>query len=92
MNSYEFFSYMNSYIQSNAAGTTDTAHYTSRVSTVDDTEDNMNAGPGDKTTNEEEEAAVDVAEGNIQKKRGEWGECIGLFLHQFLYNMNSYFK
>ncbi len=28
----------------------------------------MNAGPGDKTTNEEEEAASDVAEGNIQKK------------------------
>jgi hypothetical protein len=38
------------------------------VSTVDDTEDNMNAGPGDKTTNEEEEAALDVAEENIQKK------------------------
>ncbi len=28
----------------------------------------MNAGPGDKTSNEEEEAALDVAEGNIQKK------------------------
>ncbi len=27
----------------------------------------MNAGPGEKTTNEEEEAALDVAEGNIQK-------------------------
>ncbi len=49
----------------------------------------MNADPGDKTTNEEEEAALDVAEGNIQKKRGE---CIGLFLHQFIYDMNSYFK
>ncbi len=38
------------------------------MSTVDDSEDNMNTGPGDKTTNEEEEAALDVAEGNIQKK------------------------
>jgi hypothetical protein len=60
---------MNSYIQSNVAGATDTAHFTSCVSTVDDSKDNMNAGPGDKTTNEEEEAALDVAEGNIQKKR-----------------------
>jgi hypothetical protein len=51
------------------AGTTDTAHYTSCVSTVDDSEDNINAGPGDETTNEEEDAALDVAEGNIQKKR-----------------------
>jgi hypothetical protein len=58
---------MKSYISSNAAGTTDTAHYTSCVSTVDDSEDNLNAGPGDKTTNEEEEAALDVAEQNIQK-------------------------
>ena len=38
------------------------------MSTVDDSEDNMNAGPGDKTPNEEEEAASDVAEKNIQKK------------------------
>ncbi len=59
---------MSSYIQSNAAGATDTAHFTSCVSTVDDSEDNMNAGPVDKTTNEEEEAALDVAERNIQKK------------------------
>ncbi len=67
---------MNSYVQSNAAGTTDTAHYTSCLSTADDSEDNMNAGPGDKTTNEEEEAALDVAEGNIQKKvwcKPMWG-------------------
>jgi hypothetical protein len=28
----------------------------------------MNAGPGDKKTDEEEKAALDVAEGNIQKK------------------------
>jgi hypothetical protein len=28
----------------------------------------MNASPGDKTTTEEEEAASDAAEGNIQKK------------------------
>jgi hypothetical protein len=28
----------------------------------------MNAGPGDKKTDEEEEAALDVAEGNIQRK------------------------
>jgi hypothetical protein len=34
----------------------------------DDSGDNMNAGPGDKKTDEEEEAALDVAEGNIQKK------------------------
>ena len=34
----------------------------------DDSEDNMNAGPGDKKTDEEEEASLDVAEGNIQKK------------------------
>jgi hypothetical protein len=59
---------MNSYIQSNAARATDTAQFTSCVSTVDDNEDNMNAGPGDNTTKEEEEAALDVAEGNIQKK------------------------
>ena len=59
---------MNSYIQSNAAGATDTAHFTSYVSTLDDSEDNMNAGPGDKETDEEEEAALDDAEGNIQKK------------------------
>jgi hypothetical protein len=59
---------MNSYVQSNAAGATDTAHFTSCVNTVDDSEDNMNAGPGDKKTNEEEEADLDVAEGNIQKK------------------------
>jgi hypothetical protein len=38
------------------------------VSTVDDSEDYINVDPGDKTTNEEEEAASDVAEGNIQKK------------------------
>jgi hypothetical protein len=38
------------------------------VSTVDDSEDKMNTGPGDNTTNEEEEAALDVPEGNIQKK------------------------
>jgi hypothetical protein len=38
------------------------------VSSVDDSEDNMNVGPRDKTTNEEEEAASDVSEGNIQKK------------------------
>ncbi len=34
----------------------------------DDSEDNMNAGPGDKKTDGEEEAALDVTEGNIQKK------------------------
>jgi hypothetical protein len=34
----------------------------------DDSEDNMNTGPGDKKTDEEEEATLDVAEGNIQKK------------------------
>ncbi len=49
------------------AGATDTAHFTSCVSTIDDNKDNMNAGPGEKTTNEEEEAALNVAEGNIQK-------------------------
>jgi hypothetical protein len=44
-----------------------TAHFTSCVSNVDDFEDNTNAGSGDKTTNAEEDAASDVAEGNIQK-------------------------
>jgi hypothetical protein len=66
--SYEFLLYMNSYIQSNTAGATDTAHFTSCVSTLDESEDNMNASPGDKKTDEEEETALDVAEGNIQKK------------------------
>jgi hypothetical protein len=81
---------MNSYIQSNAAGATDTAHFTSCVSTLDDSEDNINAGPGDKKTDdEEEEAALDVAEGNIQKK---WVSVLSCFLHQFIYDMNSYFK
>jgi hypothetical protein len=61
---------MNLYIQSNAAGATETAHFTSCVSTLDDSEDNMNAVPGDKKTDDEEEAALDVAEGNIQEKRG----------------------
>ncbi len=59
---------MNSYFQSNAAGETDTAHFTSCVSTLDDSEDNLNTGPGDKKTDEEEEAALDVAEGNIQQQ------------------------
>jgi hypothetical protein len=38
------------------------------MSTINDFEDNMNTGPGDKTNNEEEEAALDVSKGNIQKK------------------------
>ncbi len=38
------------------------------MSTLDDAEGDMNAGPGDKETDEEEEAALDDAEGNIQKK------------------------
>ncbi len=75
---------MNSYIQSSlatevaadivlAAGAydtvaTDAAHSTSCMSTLDDAEENMNAGPGDKKTDEEEKAALDDAEGNIQKK------------------------
>ncbi len=63
--SYIFLLYMNSYIQSNAAGGTDTAHFTSFVSKVDDSEDNMNAGPGDNKTDVEEDATPDVAEGNI---------------------------
>jgi hypothetical protein len=66
--SYEFLFYVNSYIQSNATGATDTAHFTSCVSTLDDSEDNMNTVPGDKKTDEEEEAALDVAKGNIQNK------------------------
>jgi hypothetical protein len=66
MNSFHICIHIHSPI--NAARTTDTAHYTSCVSTVDDSEDNMNAGPGDKATNKEEEAALDVPEGNIQKK------------------------
>jgi hypothetical protein len=65
---HEFLSYMNSYIQSDVAGAIDTTHFTSCVSTADDYEDNMNAGPGDKTANKEEEAALDIAEENIQKK------------------------
>jgi hypothetical protein len=64
---------MNSYIKSNTAGAydtvaTDTTHFTSSASTQDDAEGNMNAGPGDKKTDEEEEAALDDTEGNIQKK------------------------
>jgi hypothetical protein len=75
---------MYSYIQSNLATedaadivlvagaydtvATDTAHSTSCVSTLDYAKGNMNAGPGDKKTDEEEEAALDDAEGNIQKK------------------------
>ncbi len=59
---------MNSYIQSNAAGATDTAHYSSWLSTVDDSEDNMNAVPGDKTTNEEEEVALDLLKEIFRKK------------------------
>jgi hypothetical protein len=75
---------MNSYIQSNLAPeeaadivlatgaydtvATDAAHSNSCVSTLDDAEGNMNAGPGDKKTDEEEEAASDDAEGHIQKK------------------------
>ncbi len=47
---------------------TDAAHSTSCVSTLDDAEGNMNTGPGDKKTDEEEEAVLDDAEGNIQKK------------------------
>jgi hypothetical protein len=50
------------------ARATDTAHFTSCVSTFDDSVDNMNTGPRNNGTNEEEEAALDVAEGNIQKK------------------------
>jgi hypothetical protein len=38
------------------------------VSTLDDVEGNINAGPRDKKTVEGEEAASDDAEGNIQKK------------------------
>jgi hypothetical protein len=38
------------------------------VSTVDDSEDNVNTGPGDKTTNKEGETTLDVPERNIQKK------------------------
>ena len=49
---------MNSYIQSNAAGATDTAHFFSCVSTLDDSEDNVNAG--DKKTDEEEAASDDA--------------------------------
>jgi hypothetical protein len=80
---------MNSYIQSNVTGATDTAHFTSCGSTLDDSKDYMNAGPGDKKTDEEEEAALDVDEGNIQKT----GMIVlGWFLHQFIYDMNSYFK
>jgi hypothetical protein len=84
---------MKSYIQSNAAGAydtvaTDAAHSTSFVSTYNDVEGYMNAGPGDKKTDEEEEAALDDAEGSFRKR----SECIGLFLHQFIYDMNSYFK
>ncbi len=72
---------MNSYIQSNlateeaadiviAAGAddtvaTDAAHSTSCVSTLDNAEGNINAGPGDKKT-DEDEAALDDAEGNIK--------------------------
>jgi hypothetical protein len=37
------------------------------VSTLDDAEGNTNAGHRDKKTDEEEEAALDDAEGNIQK-------------------------
>ncbi len=48
----------------------------------------MNAGPGDKKTDEEEEAALDVAEGNVQKKGVS---VLSWFLHQFMYDM-SYFK
>jgi hypothetical protein len=38
------------------------------VSTLDDAEGNMNAGPGDKKNDEEDKDALDDAEGNIQKK------------------------
>jgi hypothetical protein len=38
------------------------------VSTLDDAEGNMNAGPGYKKNDEEDENALDDAEGNIQKK------------------------
>jgi hypothetical protein len=47
---------------------TDTAHSTSCVSTLDDSEENMNSSPGDKKTDEEEEDVLDDAKGNIQKK------------------------
>jgi hypothetical protein len=96
---------MNSYIQSNLATeeaadivlvagaydtvATDAAHSTSCVSTLDDAEGNMNTGPIDKKTDEEEEAALDDAERNIQKKGVS---VLGCFLHEFIYDMNSYFK
>jgi hypothetical protein len=66
--SYEFLLHMNSYTQSNAAGANDTACFTSCVSTLDDAEGNMNAGPGNKKTDEEEEAALDDAKRNFPKK------------------------
>ncbi len=47
---------------------TDAAHSTSCVSTLDNAEGNMNSSPGDKKTDDEKEAALDDAEGNIQKK------------------------
>ncbi len=59
------------------------------MSTLDDSEDNKNAGPGDKKTDEEEDAALDVAEGNIQKKGVS---VLGWFLQQFIDDMNSYIK
>jgi hypothetical protein len=50
---------------------------------------NMNAGPGDKKTDEEEEATFNDAEGNIPKKGVS---VLGCFGHQFIYDMSSYFK
>jgi hypothetical protein len=43
-------------------------------------------------TDEEEKATLDVVEGKYSEQRGQRGECIGLILHQFIYDMNSYFK
>ncbi len=97
------------YIQSNAAQAyntvaTDAAHSTSCVSTLDDAEENMNAGPGDKKTDDEEEAALDDAEGNIQKKGVSvlgcfcissymiWIHSLNESMYSLLFWTNSYIK
>ncbi len=43
-------------------------------------------------TDEEEKATLDVAEEKKTEQRGQRGERNGLILHQFIYDMNSYFK
>jgi hypothetical protein len=46
-------------------------------------------GTVDSITDDEEVAALDVAEGHIPKKGGE---CNVFVLHEFIFNMNSFFN